>query len=438
MGETDRQFRVRLPSGRDLGVMPVSAVVLMIRKGVIGPDTLLQRVGSQKWRPAEQVATAVFDAVRGEAARKRAERRRAQEEAEASNPSRVVPSSGPPPLPGALSPTSAPPSGDGATGTDPPDPVDFLDDPSMLDVDLTDPYAPGIEAADVPTFNPLAASMEVAVPPAIPPQLPAWAHAQNAVAAPVRGESESERAVPAGFVILAWVTALALLADIPLSFLLEVASATTNPKMNAELAAKLGPKMWAVQMQGLPAPLLALIPGAIVVGWVTSRLPWHAQPHPASVSVIRWLLPTLAPLVTVLVIAAFPRDWVRASFLLGAATLLVTQWGAALPWTLTGAINERIQQRKWRIWGWAGPVAGGFMGASCLAMAGANAYLSFATRGLVGEDEFQQRMVAGFVGLLLVVGLGTRILGLIFTAIWIVQLATKLSKVPLAALEWRD
>ena len=78
------------------------------------------------------------------------------------------------------------------------------------------------------------------------------------------------------------------------------------------------------------------------------------------------------------------------------------------------------------------------MGASCLAMAGANAYLSFATRGLVGGDEFQDMMGAGLTAFLTMVGFGTRILGLIFTAIWIVQLATKLSKVPLAALEWRD
>jgi len=191
--------------------MPVSAVVLMIRKGLISRDTLLQRVGSQNWRPAEQVAASVFEALR----RGRHAKARSSESTEDGGKSLDRASGGrgamPPPLPGDV--TGIDGSRDATDqGAAPVESVDFLDDPSALDVDLTDPYAPGIEAADTPTFNPLAAAMSVAVSAAIPPPVPAWAHVQTAISAgPQRGERAEERALPAGFVILAWVTAAALL-----------------------------------------------------------------------------------------------------------------------------------------------------------------------------------------------------------------------------------
>ena len=421
-----------MPNGRDLGVMPVSAVVLMIRKGLIGRDTLLQRVGSSKWRPAEQVATAVFDALRRERAAKANSSNSMEGGANSRSRASAADHAGmPPPLPGGSADRDA-----NEEPRSPAEPVDFLDDPSTLDVDLTDPYAPGIEAADAPNFNPLAAAMSVAVPAAIPPPVPAWAHVQTAVSAgPQRGEREEERAVPAGFVILAWVTAAALLLDIVWGLVSSIA----YWQQNIDFLSNFGPKAGAVVIIALlPSPFLSLIPGAIVVGWVISKLPWHAQPHPPSVGVVRWLMLTVAPLAAIVVILVVPRDWIRPSYVIGAVALGVTQWGAAVPWTITGAINERIRQRKWRIWPWAGPLAGGLMGASCLTMVGANVYLCFAATGNVAGTQAERVMGVGLVALLAVLGIGLRVLGMVITAIWIVQLAIKLSKVPLVALESRD
>jgi hypothetical protein len=337
----------------------------------------------------------------------------------------------PPPFPGGLADRDA-----NEEPCSPAEPVDFLDDPSTLDVDLTDPYAPGIEAAEAPTFNPLAAAMSVAVPAAIPPPVPAWAHVHTAISVgPQRGERVEERALPAGFVILAWVTAAALLLDIVWGLVSSIAFW----QQNVEFLSNFGPKAGAVVILALlPSPFLSLIPGAIVVGWVISKLPWHAQPHPPSVGVVRWMLPTIAPIIAGLVILVVPKDWIRPSYIIGALALGITQWGTAVPWAITGSINERIRQRKWRIWPWAGPLAGGLMGASCLAMAGANVYLCFAATGSIAGTQAERVMGMGLVGLLAVFGIGLRVLGMVITAIWIVQLATKLSNVPFAALDSRD
>ena len=56
-----RRFRVRLMDGTDLGEMSELRATQLIRKGVIERGDSIRRVGSNRWRRAEEVAGATFD-----------------------------------------------------------------------------------------------------------------------------------------------------------------------------------------------------------------------------------------------------------------------------------------------------------------------------------------------------------------------------------------
>lgn len=67
-----RRFRVRLMDGTDLGEMSELRATQLIRKGVIERGDSIRRVGSNRWRRAEEVAGATFDEMERVAATKHA------------------------------------------------------------------------------------------------------------------------------------------------------------------------------------------------------------------------------------------------------------------------------------------------------------------------------------------------------------------------------
>ena len=67
-----RRFRVRLMDGTDLGEMSELRATQLIRKGVIERGDSIRRVGSNRWRRAEEVAGAIFDEMERVAATKHA------------------------------------------------------------------------------------------------------------------------------------------------------------------------------------------------------------------------------------------------------------------------------------------------------------------------------------------------------------------------------
>lgn len=372
-----RNFRIRLADGTDLGILPEDRVVRLMKRGALGPDAQVQRVGSPRWRRADEVAPHAF---------RTAEPQAPQEDEGFSALSQEFAGLG---------------GGLAEHGTD-------------------DPFS-ALNSHDPPR------PPEAPMPPQMPPVAPAAPRATNRPAA--GNGAEADPVLGGGFVALAWATLVTLMLDGMLGVLL----ALLRPAIDQLLVQQSGiHKAMAYRMLDLvPGPMLSIIPGAILVGWAVYPLPEHARPFSPGTAVAKWLTLSLTPfLLGVVILYALPAKSTQAPFLVAAVGLIAMAWGSGAPSGITRAMNERLGQARWKAWPWLGPLAAGLMITSCVAAATANSWLAWKSAGLVGktaEDAWSGLM---FISVAILIAAGTRLLGLLFTGIWAVQFALAMRKAP--------
>jgi hypothetical protein len=358
-------FRVKLPDGDILGVLSEARIKKLIRSGVIGPDAMLQRVGSQIWRRADQVASGVF---------------------------RELPS---PPAP----------------SEEPDDPFAFR--PLPPDFEQTELGGVGMPAA----------------PPMIGsggglPTMPT-VRATRSMPAP-----EGETAVTGAFLFMAWLCVPTLMFDLVLWIFIAFVGANQPDLLPRSVASQM---VWL-----LPSPYVTSILLCVLTAWAGSRMPEHARDAGIGVWVTKWIMLSLLPILLLLVIRALSVDSTRVPFIIAGVGLTSMMFACDVPASLTRSLNDRIVPEKWKVSWWLGPTAAGFMVASCLFAGAANAWMatiSWTNDELSLWARFQQSGVLLLV--LAVLGIGTRLIGLLLVAIWGIQLGFALRRVPMSVLSYR-
>lgn len=375
-------FRVKLPDGDILGVLSEARIKKLIRSGVIGPDAMLQRVGSQIWRRADQVASGVF---------------------------RELPS---PPAP----------------SEEPDDPFAFR--PLSPDFEQTGLGGVGMPAADpFAAFGGADAFGGSAAPPMIGPRggMPTMptVRATRSMPAP-----EGETAVTGAFLFMAWLCVPTLLFDLVLWIVIAFVGANQPDLLPRSVASQM---VWL-----LPSPYVTSILLCVLTAWAGSRMPEHARDAGIGVWVTKWIMLSLLPILLLLAIRALSVDSTRVPFIIAAVGLTSMMFACDVPASLTRSLNDRIGPEKWKVSWWLGPTAAGFMVASCLFAGAANAWMgtiSWANDELLLWARFQQSGVLLLV--LAVLGIGTRLIGLLLVAIWGIQLGFALRRVPMSVLSYR-
>lgn len=377
-----RTFRVTLPDGEQLGVLSEARVIKLIRSGVIGPDAMLQRVGSQNWRRADQVAAGIFREL-----------------------------------------AAAP-----AAPAEPDDPFAFRPLPSDFEqqglggggMPPADPFA-AFGGADA--IGNSAAAPWVGPPPALP-SMP--------VAPSIRASSapDEDTVVTAGFLFMAWLCLPTLALDLLIWALLGFVGfgeSVTSPRTAAGGMVSL-----------LPSPYVTSILLCILTAWSASRLPEHARQEGIALWVMKWIALSLLPVLLLLVIRALDETATHAPFIIAAVGIGVMGFACDVPMALTRSLNDRIGPAKWKVSWWLGPTASGFMAASCVCAAAANGWMSFLNVSADDVSLWARFQQSGILLLaLIVLGIGTRLIGLLLVAIWGIQLGVRLRKVPLRAVTYR-
>jgi hypothetical protein len=240
-----------------------------------------------------------------------------------------------------------------------------------------------------------------------------------------------ETIVSGGFVVLSWLCLLTLGIDLVIWIVLGVVSALKDPPML--------PRAFASQLMiAVPSPFLTSILFCILTAWAASRLPEHAREEGIGVLVAKWIVLSLMPVILLVAIGSLGPESTRLPFFIASGGIMAMLFCCDVPRSLTKSLNDRIGQDKWKVSWWLGPTASGLMAASCIFVAGVNVWMAI-TNATNKEVSMAERLRENASLVLILGGLAlvARLFGLLFTAIWGIQLGMKLRTVPRRAVASR-